>query len=254
MDILLAGQQIIEKRLKTDDASSWMYKSKADLGDTILKDLKERFAITKFAEDPNSRAIIENINDLPLFGNEYELVAYFTPILQNIFSSISISPILKVFNSENYQWLKRVGSDPKFDLKPDLFVIRNGLQRNKEVPTSQSTNLYQLREAMNFEYKFAVIEDFHDIKCLIRGVIDFKLSIKNDGRGDMISYLLTLSQDDKDNVYYGMLCDKSNIELWTCKRGAMTLKQLTFTWQFRLCKISFFIKKQMVLLARCSLC
>lgn len=140
-------------------------------------------------------------------AHECYLCWQMTPFLQTLFEQIGI-----VVNSEEYKWLCTYSEAKKNYMKPDFFVTLKGLMARKE--SSGNSFVKALRKTESVEYDFGTMP--WEIRDCMRVLIEFKNKLAPEDFGTLVIYLQHLSRNSPGHVYYGMLCDDTNIILASC--------------------------------------
>jgi tRNA A-37 threonylcarbamoyl transferase component Bud32 len=141
-------------------------------------------------------------------AHESYLCWQMTPYLQAIFEQGDI-----VVNSEDYKWVQTYGGSKQNYMKPDFFVTLKGLMVRQE--SSGMSYIKTLRnETEIVGYYFGKM--LWEIRDCMRVLIEFKNKLAPEHFGKLVIYLQHLSRDSKGCMYYGMLCDDTNIILASC--------------------------------------
>jgi hypothetical protein len=140
-------------------------------------------------------------------AHESYLCWQMTPYLQAIFEPRDI-----VVNSEDYKWVHTYSENKQNFMKPDFFVTLKGLMVRQE--SSGMPYIKTLRNETEIDYYFGKM--LWEIRDCMRVLIEFKNKLALEHFGKLIIYLQHLSRDSKGCMYYGMLCDDTNIILASC--------------------------------------
>ena len=141
-------------------------------------------------------------------SNESYLCWQMTPYLQALFREIGI-----VVNSEDYKWIHTLLEDHQNFMKPDFFVTLRGLMAKRD--SSGYPHIKALRNANeSINYDFGVM--LWEIRDCMRVLIEFKNKLSPQHFGKLVIYLQHLSRKSPGCMYYGMLCDDTDIILASC--------------------------------------
>lgn len=146
-------------------------------------------------------------------SHESYLCMQMTPSLHTVFNDIGT-----VVNSEEYNWVCTLSQEKQNYMKPDFFVAPLGLITRRD--PSGSSLLKQLRKKAG-EEGFYFGEMIWAIRDCLRILIEFKNKLSPEHFGKLIIYLQHLSRESPGCMYYGMLCDDTNIILASCCDSVM---------------------------------
>ena len=138
-----------------------------------------------------------------------------TPLLQRVLSGDN--PNLILSNTEEIKWIE-AGGDDKNKQKCDLVLLLDGLQVPHDPTGSADLKAYREKEQSTFNYKFGAPP--YQIRDFISGIIEYKVKgLDSNAKGELASYLKHLSANDDPNTYVGLLCDRDDFVVSSCKRG-----------------------------------
>lgn len=174
--------------------------------------------------------VIELNADVPSYGDavaepeaysthtdEGKLVAAMTPLLQSVLSGGN--PNLILSNTEEIKWIE-AGGDDNNRQKCDLVLLLDGLQVPHGPTGSAEVKAYRELEKKQSEFNYKFGAPSYQIRDFISGIIEFKANgLDSTAKGELASYLKHLSADDDPNTYVGLLCDRKDYVVSSCKRG-----------------------------------
>jgi tRNA A-37 threonylcarbamoyl transferase component Bud32 len=141
-------------------------------------------------------------------SHESYLCWQMTPYLQALFEQIGI-----VVNSEDYKWVRTYSGEQRNYMKPDFFVTLKGLMASRDSSGLPYTKALR-DKTESVEYDFG--EMLWEIRDCMRVLIEFKNKLSPEHFGKVVIYLQHLSRDSQGCMYYGMLCDDTDIILVSC--------------------------------------
>lgn len=130
-----------------------------------------------------------------------------TPYLQSLFEYVGI-----VVNSEDHKWVRTVSQEKQNFMKPDFFVALKGLMARQR--SSGLSYIKNLRNSSGVGYDFGTM--IWEVRDCMRVLVEFKNKLAPEHFGKLIIYLQHLSRDSQGCMYYGMLCDDTDIILASC--------------------------------------
>ena len=163
-------------------------------------------------ETASSASSAEKNEELRAIRHESYLCWQMTPRLTALFEQIGI-----VVNCEEYKWVHTCSEDKVYYMKPDFFVALNGLQ-TREV-SSGPRFIRDLRGTTDHTYYFGKMT--WEVRDCTRALIEFKNTLSPQDFGKLVIYLQHLSRGSKGCMYYGMLCDDTDVVLASCCDGVM---------------------------------
>lgn len=140
-------------------------------------------------------------------SHESYLCWQMTPYLQDLFEHVGI-----VVNSEDYKWVWTYSGDSKNFMKPDFFVALRGLMERKDSSGLSFIKALRLRSSIHFDFGTMPWE----IRDCVRVLVEFKNKLVHEHFGKLVLYLQHLSRDSKGCMYYGILCDDTDVILASC--------------------------------------
>jgi hypothetical protein len=124
----------------------------------------------------------EQLIELSMTDNEHQLVAYLTPLLEDIVKE-TISGT--VFNSEEYKWIETSSETTIYNEKPDLIICHPAIVNAKPpFKCGKDAKLKQMRRSRD---KFGVLSQWR-LRDFIGLTCEAKQCVGNEGFGEVINY------------------------------------------------------------------
>ena len=153
----------------------------------------------------NAFNVATSADEKTAIRNESYLCWQMTPCLQALFEDFGV-----VVNSEDHKWVQTYSKAKQNYMKPDFFVALRGLM--VEQASSGLSYIKDLRGSTTYDFGTMVWE----VRDCMRVLVEFKNKLAPEHFGKLIIYLQHLSRDSPGCMYYGMLCDDTDIILASC--------------------------------------